>query len=332
MTHTARQGQQVSWNKKTGDPDVSIVSPVYEAEQIVPLLTREISRHLEELTDRFEIILVDDGSRDRSWEAIAQECRRDQRIKGIKLSRNFGQHSAITAGLSLAKGHWIVVMDCDLQDRPDQIHLLYEKAKQGYDIVQARRRARSDSPAKRILSHLFYLVFSYLTGTQQDATVANFGIYHRKVIQAVLSMQDQARFFPAMVQWVGFKSTKVDILHDHRRLGRSTYNPRKMLRLAVESVISFSSKPLRLAAEVGLLISILSLSIGLIYLASHLMGWSKAPGYASIIISIWLTAGINIFVLGIVGIYVGTSFENIKGRPIYILDEVIGDDEQHSTT
>jgi polyisoprenyl-phosphate glycosyltransferase len=302
---------------------ISVVSPVYQAAPIVPRLVSEVSSALEDITDSFEIILVDDRSRDDSWNAIKQECNKNSRVRGLRLSKNFGQHSAITAGLSLAKGNWIVVMDCDLQDRPDQISTLYRKALEGYDIVFARRRLRRDSRLKRFYSRAFYSVFSYLTETAQDAAIANFGIYHKKVIDAVLGMDDNIRYFPAMVQWVGFQSTRVDVEHSSRAQGVSTYNLRKLLRLAINNIISFSDKPLRLVAQGGLILSAISLAIGLLYLVGFLLGIIKVAGYASLIISIWLTAGINIFVLGLVGIYVGKAFEKIKGRPIFIIDEAV---------
>jgi dolichol-phosphate mannosyltransferase len=304
---------------------ISVVSPVYQAAPIIPRLVSEVSSALAELTDLFEIILVDDRSRDDSWNAIKQECNKSSHVRGLRLSRNFGQHSAITAGLGLAKGDWIVVMDCDLQDRPDQISTLYRKALEGYDIVFARRRLRRDSRLKRFYSRAFYSVFSYLTETAQDAAIANFGIYHKKVIDAVLDMDDNIRYFPAMVQWVGFQSTRVDVEHSSRAQGESTYNLIMLIRLAINNIISFSDKPLRLVAQAGLILSAVSFVIGLLYLVGFLVGIIKVAGYASLIISIWLTAGINIFVLGLVGIYVGKAFEKIKGRPIYIIDEAVND-------
>lgn len=300
-----------------------MVSPVYQAAPIVPHLVAEITSTLKDLSDSFEIILVDDRSRDESWKAIKQECGKDRNVIGIRLSRNFGQHSAITAGLKQAKGEWVVVMDCDLQDMPNQIPRLYHKALEGYDVVFARRRARRDSILKRLCSRAFYSIFSYLTETNQDAAIANFGVYSRKAIEAVLGMGDNIRYFPAMVQWVGFRSTRVDVEHSPRKQGESTYNLRKLLRLAANSIISFSDKPLRLVAQGGLILSAISFIIGLYYLTGYLLGSIQIAGYASLIISIWLTAGINIFVLGLVGIYVGKAFEKIKGRPIYIIDEEI---------
>lgn len=301
--------------------EISIVSPVYQAEEIVPHLVKEITVAVEAITHLYEIILVDDRSDDGSWTAIKKECKNNKKIKGLRLSRNFGQHSAITAGLKFTKGNWIIVMDCDLQDRPDQISTLYNEALKGFDIVYARRRARKDSKIKKI-----YSVFSYLTDTTQDATIANFGIYNKKVIDAVLCMNDNMRYFPAMVQWVGFRSTSVDVVHASRAQGNSTYSLGKMSRLAINNIISFSDKPLKLVAQAGLVLSGVSFAIGLLYFIGYLLGAIKIAGYASVIISIWLTAGINIFVLGIVGIYVGKAFEKIKGRPVYVVDEAMNDD------
>jgi glycosyltransferase involved in cell wall biosynthesis len=305
---------------------ISIVSPVFQAAEIVPYLVSELRVALDHLTDSYEIILVDDRSKDRSWDSIKAQCKEDRRVKGLRLSRNFGQHCAITAGLSHAKGDWVVVMDCDLQDRPDQIHSLYSKANEGYDIVYARRHLRQDSKRRRFYSQFFYFLFSYLTDTNQDPSIANFGIYNKKVVQAVLNMNDQIRYFPAMVQWVGFRSTSVDVDHAARRQGKSTYNLRKMIRLAINNIISFSDKPLRLVAQGGLILSCLSILTGFIFLVLYLLGIIKVTGYASLIISIWLTSGINIFVLGLVGIYVGKAFEKVKNRPLYILDEVLNND------
>lgn len=188
---------------------------------------------------------------------------------------------------------------------------------------------RRDSRLKRFYSRAFYSVFSYLTETTQDAEIANFGIYRKKVIEAVLDMDDNIRYFPAMVQWVGFKTTRVDVEHSSRAQGESTYNLRKLLRLAVNNIISFSDKPLRLVARGGLILSAISFVIGLLYLVGYLLGVVKVAGYASLIISIWLTAGINIFVLGLVGIYVGKAFEKSREdrytllmRPLIMLEPI----------
>lgn len=304
-------------------PHISVVSPVYQAEQIVSELVRQIIINVEAITKDFEIILVEDGSRDRSWEAVELACTMDPRVQGIKLSRNFGQHYAITAGLVAATGEWIVVMDCDLQDRPDQIEALYRTALQGHDTVCAQRTIRNDGFAKRMYSKVFYRLFSYLTETEQDSSIGNFGIYNHKVIRAVLSMNDATRYFPAMVQWVGFRKTKIQVKHSTRFAGETTYSFKKLMLLALNTVICFSDKPLRLVVLSGITISAISFMIGIGYLFGKILGLTTVAGYTSIIVSIWMTAGIIIVVLGIVGLYVGKSFEKTKMRPVFLVDEVV---------
>jgi len=303
-------------NNKT---HISIVSPVYQAESIVPELVKQIIEHVSTLTTDFEIILVNDASPDHSWKAIVDECGADQRIKGINLSRNFGQHYAITAGLQYAKGEWVVVMDCDLQDRPDEIPHLYKKAMTGFDSVFAQRTQRNDSISKKMFSKLFYILLSYLTETKQDSSVANFGIYRRCVIQAVLSMKDQIRYFPTMVQWVGFKKAYLPITHDHRSKGESSYTLKKLLNLALDNIVSFSNKPLKIMAKFGIVISFLALLTGLSYLIGAVLGLFSVEGFASLIISLWFLSGIIILLLGILGIYSGKIFDKVKERPVFIV-------------
>lgn len=301
-------------------PLISIVSPVYKAEKIVDLLVRRVSSEVSKITTSYEIILVEDGSPDASWEAIERNCLQDKRVKGIKLSRNFGQHYAITAGLDHAQGEWIVVMDCDLQDRPEEIINLYQKALEGYDIVLARRHERQDSLLKRFFSWSFYQVLSYLTGTKHDPAVANFGIYHRKVIQAVCQMRESIRVFPIMVRWTGFKTVKLDVIHAERKVGKTTYNFKRLMNLALDIMLAYSDKPIRLTIKLGLAISILAFLFALFLLFEYVSGIITVPGYASIIISVWFLSGLIIMTLGIIGLYVGKIFEGVRNRPIYVIN------------
>jgi len=190
-------------------PYLSIISPVYKAENIVEELVKRISRSVLAITDDYEIILVEDGSPDNSWKQIEIECVKDSRVKGIKLSRNFGQHHAITAGLDFCKGQWIAVMDCDLQDQPEEIPKLYQEAQKGFDIVYAKRRKRNDSFLKKTTSRLFYKTFEWLSGLPQDGSVANFGIYSCQAIQELNRLREPLRSFATMINWVGFKSPAI---------------------------------------------------------------------------------------------------------------------------
>jgi len=304
-------------------PHISIVSPVYKAENIVNELVRQIHENVSTITNNYEILLVNDASPDNSWAEIVKECKKDSRVKGFNLSRNFGQQYAITAGLSYAKGDWVVIMDCDLQDRPDEIPNLYRKAQEGYDSVFAQRTNRKDPFFKRLFSKIFYMFFSYLTDTKQDPTVANFGIFNRKVINAILSMKDYIRYFPSMVQWVGFNKYYLQVKHDERYEGKTSYNFKKLLILALNTIIAFSDKPLRIIIVSGFLLFLISLLIGIVLLFRYLFGYINVAGYTSIILSLMFLSGIIILVLGIVGLYVGKTFENVKNRPTYIIKDII---------
>ena len=307
--------------KSKNNIGISVVSPVYRGEKMVSELVRRNVEALSGMGVEYEIILVNDASPDNSWSAIEQECRKNPNVKGLNLSRNFGQHYAITAGLSYAQGEWIVVMDCDLQDRPEEIPNLYKKAQEGYDSVLAQRIQRSHGWFKRMGSKYFYKVFSYLTETEQDASVANFGIYNRKVIEAVLSMGDAMRYFPTQIQWVGFRRAYLPIQHDERAEGKSTYNMSRLFRLAFDTIISFSDKPMRLMVQMGLVVTLISFIVGLVFLVRYFMGEIEVLGFTSLMISLWLLGGIIISLIGVVGIYLGKLFEKAKDRPTFIVNQ-----------
>lgn len=300
---------------------ISVVSPIFRGEKMVSELVRRNVDALSGMGVDYEIILVNDASPDNSWQAIEAECKKNPKVKGLNLSRNFGQHYAITAGLSYATGEWIVVMDCDLQDRPEEIPNLYKKAKEGYDSVLAQRVQRSHGWFKKMGSKCFYKVFSYLTETKQDASVANFGIYNRKVIDAVLSMGDAMRYFPTQIQWVGFKRAYLPIQHDERAEGKSTYNLSRLFRLAFDTIISFSDKPMRLMVKIGLFVTLASFIVGVVFLVRYCLGEIEVLGFTSLIISLWLLGGIIISLIGVVGIYLGKLFEKAKDRPTFIVDD-----------
>jgi dolichol-phosphate mannosyltransferase len=304
-------------------PLISIVSPVYRAEGSVDELVRRLTESLRSITEDYEIILVEDRGPDNSWQKIMAQCKKDSRVKGLRLSKNFGQHHAITAGLDHSKGDWVVVMDCDLQDRPEEIPRLYSEAQNGYDIVFARRVNRQDGFFKKMTSALFYKMFSYLSGIEQDGTIANFGIYSRKAVNSIKSLRESMRAFSPMARWVGFNKTAIDVTHAEREVGRSSYTWGKLINLALNISIAHSEKPLRLVVKLGLTISLLALLFTIYNIIKYYNGTIQVPGYASIIISIWFLSGLMIFILGIVGLYIGKTFEGIKNRPIYIEDELI---------
>lgn len=303
--------------------ELSIISPVYKGEKMLDELVSRIESSVETITKDYEIILVNDSSPDCSWNKIQELCAKDLKIKGINLSRNFGQHYAITAGLAESKGEWVVVMDCDLQDRPEEIPNLYHKAQEGYDSVFAQRVERKDKFTKRLSSTLFNVVFAFLTDQEQDKTVGNFGIYRHQVIEAVLSMGDSVRWFPIMVKWVGFKIGYQPVEHAERGEGKSSYSFRRLLSVASDNMIAFSNKPLRLMLQFGFCVVILSIIIALFYLVRYLTGGIAVDGFTTMVISMWLLGGIIIMLIGMTGIYIGRIFDKTKGRPLYIIRDKI---------
>lgn len=304
---------------------ISVVSPVYKAEHILTALIDRIKKSITVITEDFEIILVDDGSPDKSWLLIESLCEIDPRIKGIKLSRNFGQHVAITAGLNECKGEWIVVMDCDLQDRPEEIINLYNKVNEigDLDYIQAQRINRRDSFFRIFMSKTFSRILSFLNDHPIDGTIANFGIYNKKVINAVLLMPEKIRWFPSLVQHVGFNGAKLKVEHGQRENGQSSYSLKKLIKISMDVFLLNSERPMRLIAQLGLIIFISTLLYSFYILYQYLVGDITVLGYTSLIISVLLCSGIIIFFIGIVGLYTVKIFQQVKDRPLYIIKEKI---------
>jgi glycosyltransferase involved in cell wall biosynthesis len=303
--------------------EISIISPVYRAETIIDNLVERIVAAVSKLTDNYEIILVEDCGPDNSWQKIQDNCNKNAKVKGVKLSRNYGQQHAIQAGLDASVGKYIITMDCDLQDQPEEIAKLLAKSKEGYEIVVASRKNRQDDFFKKLLSHAFYSTLGYLTETKQDKTVANFVCYQRKAVDAMAMIKDHNRYYPMLQQLVGFNTAKVSIEHAEREDGSSSYSFSKRLRLAMDTILTFSDKPLRLTVKFGVLLSILSIFVAITLVVLYLFSEVKAEGWASLALLISFLSGIIISVLGVVGLYVGRTFESVKQRPTYIVHKTI---------
>lgn len=303
---------------------ISVVIPVYKAAGCLYELCRRLRMSLATITEDFEIILVEDCGGDRSWQIIEELAQKDRRVKGIQFSRNFGQHYGITAGIDHCDGDWVVVMDCDLQDQPEEIPKLYAKAQEGYDVVLARRGKRKDPPLKRLTSWLFYKIFNYFTDMNYDSEVGNFRIISRKVTDNFRQIREQLRFFGGLVDWMGFPTASIEVAHAERLRGESTYTFRKLWKLASEIIMAYSDKPLRLAIRLGFLMAFLSFIYGGYIFARALIHGSPVTGWSSLIVSVYFTGGMIIAVLGIIGIYLGKTFDETKKRPLYIIKEEIG--------
>ena len=303
--------------------ELSIVSPVYHGEKMLNELVQRIHAAIKELTDDYEIILVNDCSPDLSWQKITEICSHDKKVKGINLRRNFGQPYAITAGLSYAAGEYVAVIDCDLQNKPEDLPAMYRKAKEGYDIVSARRVVREDTFLKRLSSATFHRVYDFLSGFKTDKAVAEFGIYSRKVVKVYCSIPEYSRSFVELVHTLGFKKTTVDVLHDHRLEGESSYNLYRLLKLSYDSIISNSNRPLHLAVSLGLIMSVLSFLMAIYNIFAKFYGLNEVVGYTSTIFSIWFVGGLLLFMMGILGLYIGKIFDQVKGRPVFIVSETL---------
>lgn len=304
----------------THQVSLSVISPVYCCGSSLEELCRRLRAVLEPLVAGYEVLLVDDGSPDFAWGKIEKLSSGDPRIRGIKLSRNFGQHYAITAGLDHAQGDWVVVMDCDLQDRPEEIPKLLKAALQGYEVVVGRRAERKDSVLKRAVSWLFCKVFYVFTSIRYDNRIGSFGVYSRKVVQSLRGMRENNRSLGLFVIWLGFDRMEVDVEHSERLSGGSSYTLSRMLRLAFDSVVAYSDKVLHLAIRFGFFVAFLAMGYVAWIVFSYFVWATPIAGWSSLIASIYLSMGLVIGFMGIIGLYVGKIFAEVKGRPLYVID------------
>ena len=299
--------------------DIAVIIPVYMVKTVLRELCERLVATVTKITASFSIILVDDRSADNAWPLICELGQQDQRIRGIQLSRNFGQHHAVTAGIDHAVARWYVVMDGDLQDAPEDIPLLYAKASEGFDIVVGIRRKEGHGLIKRLASRLFYSAFNLLAGIELDWSVGNYRIFSNRVADGFRQMREQMRFFPASLSLMGFEVSYLPLQHYSRQEGKSSYTLKNLVRLGVHAILVHSLRPLKIAAALGLFISALSLLAGFVITVRALFWGATVTGWSSLIVAVSIIGGIQIFVTGIVGIYVGKCFEEAKKRPLYFV-------------
>jgi dolichol-phosphate mannosyltransferase len=309
---------------------ISVVIPIYNEEENIPELHVRLTPVLEKLCsdsgqpgDSYEIIMVDDGSMDRSWSLIKEVHARDGRVKGMTFARNFGHHIALTAGLDVARGSAVVLMDGDLQDPPEEIPRLFAQFNAGYDLVYGIRQARNDSLFKKVTSRIFWWMLRRFSGVAIPEGQTMLRVMSRRLVDAMKQMRERARFVHGMMAWVGFNVTTVEVAHAPRIKGRSKYNIPRMFGLAFHAITSFSTVPLRLATYLGLVTSLVSMLIGLYFVYLKIAHNIAVLGYASIIVSIFFVGGIQLLVLGIFGEYVGRTYQEVQQRPLYLLKETL---------
>ena len=302
---------------------ISVVVPLFQCSESIAELTSRLLAILPTLSDSFEIIYVNDASPSNDWEIVVELATRHPQIRGVNLSRNFGQHMAITAGLTYCRGRWIVVMDGDLQDQPECIPLLYQKAQEGFDTVFGRRVERQDTLIKRTTSRLATRLFDYLTDSTTDGSAGNFSISERRVIDNYLRLTEHYRLFPLLIRWQGFRIGYVDVEHGKRAYGRSSYSYRQLINLALDAIVSQSNRPLKLSIKFGFVLTTLSF-IYLCWLVTIKLLFEVPLGWTSLMAAIIFIGGLIFANLGLIGLYIGKIYDEVKNRPLFIVSDEVG--------
>lgn len=313
-------------------PTYSLVVPVFNEEAVLPLLFARLDALLGRLDADAEVILIDDGSRDRSLALIEAKVQADARYRFAALSRNFGHQVAITSGLDMAEGEAVIVLDADLQDPPELVLDLIAKWREGYDVVCAQRIARDgESRFKRVSADLFYRCLGHLASVEIPRNVGDCRLVNRRVLDTLRSMPERERFVRGMVAWIGFRQALVPYRRQQRAAGETKYPLRRMLRLASDALVSFSEAPLRLALWVGLAVSLCALLLGCGTVALYAADVALVPGWTSLMVVTTFLCGSNMLMTGLMGLYVGRIYTEVKGRPLYIVDRTGGLDAAHGT-
>lgn len=294
---------------------------MYGCADCLEILCSQLKLSLGKLTNRYEIILVDDRSPDNAWPTIVALHLHHPEVKGIRLSRNFGQHIAISAGLSEARGDYAVVMDCDLQDPPEKIPELYSKLQEGYDLVLAYRTGHSHSFFRRLAAKAYFRLMSLLTEKNIDGSYGTFSMLSRKVIDSFLQFGERDRHYLFILRWIGFRIGSIGYEHQERTIGRSSYSLGRLLRHAVDGIFFQATVLLRWIVTLGLLFALFGATLAM-YFVYQYFEIGSVPGWTSVVVLLLVNTGVILFSLGVIGLYVGKIFDQAKGRPLYVIDAV----------
>jgi glycosyltransferase involved in cell wall biosynthesis len=307
-------------------PKYSLIIPIYNEEETIPELYRRVSAVMDSLDDSVELILINDGSRDRSLNLMRELQERDARVCYISFARNFGHQAAVTAGLNFARGQVIVVLDADLQDPPELIPKMIESWQAGYHVVYAQRTKRKkESWFKRLTAYVFYRLLGQLADVDIPADTGDFCLMDRQVVDLLNSMPERNRYIRGLRAWIGFRQTAVKFERDPRFAGEVKYTFKKSLALAINSLVSFSKIPLRLSTYLGLFSALIALLMALLVLYWRLQQPdSPVTGLATILIAVFFLGSVQLISIGILGEYIGRIYEEVKGRPAYTIAEIAG--------
>jgi dolichol-phosphate mannosyltransferase len=302
-------------------PLCSVIVAVYNEEKVLPVTCERLLRTMKTLGETFEILFVDDGSRDRTLELLRGIAAKEPSVRVLALSRNFGQQIAITAGLEHASGRTVVLIDGDLQDPPELIPDMIDLWRKGWDVVYGKRRART---GEKTTSRVFYRLLRWVTEQDIPVDTGDFRLMDRKVVDALVSMKEQSKFYRGMVAWAGFRQTPLEFVRDARSAGDTKFTWKKMVKLALDGIISFSIKPLHIATWLGSIVSVCSFA-GLVWVVVRtLSGGETEPGWASLAVINLFMSGVILLLIGVLGEYIGRIFEQSRARPLYFLREKLG--------
>lgn len=310
--------------------DFSVVIPVYGCPLALEELCSRLKQTLTQITNNYEIILINDGCPRGSWDYIKKLCKQDKKIIGVNLSKNFGQVHATNAGLNLAKGEFVCVMDCDLQDPPEAITPMYKKILEGFDVVYARRIGRKDNFITKFLSKSFYKVYNFITGSNYDPTIGNLNIARKKVLDNYKKMHEKNKSYAVVLPSMGFRQTSIDITPQKRKEGKSSYTLIKKIKLATSLITSQSNRPLLISIKLGFIISFLAFVYLIVQIVQYFTCGEVLSGWTSTIVSIYFIGGLILSSIGLAGIYIGNIFEEIKGRPSYMIQEILNQEDKNN--
>ena len=301
---------------------LSIVVPAHDEAETVPELLRRVARVLETVECDWELVLVDDGSRDLTWPLMQEAAQSDPRIRALRLSRNFGHQAALTAGLWAAEGDAVITMDSDLQHPPEMIPALIERAAEGFDVVYAIRTQEDTEGWFKVRSaRVFYWLLNKLTRLDLPSGGADYRYMSRRAADAILSMPERHRFLRGMTRWVGFTQSSIEYTRAERFGGRSKYSLRRMISFALDAILGFSALPLRIASVLGMVVSLFG-GMYLVYvLAARAFTEAVVPGWTSVAAAVLLLGGVQLACIGILGMYIGRMYDEIKGRPLFMIWE-----------
>lgn len=315
-------------NLEINEPELSFIVPMYNEVEVIDVFFKEIQFHLSSIDADYEIICINDGSTDNTSDKLREYSAKDSRIKVINFSRNFGKEQALTAGLDYATGMAAIPMDCDLQDPPEIIKTMYDKWKEGFDVVLAKRVDRtSDSILKRTTSSLFYKIMQKISDINIPENVGDFRLIDRKVIDVIKTYREHTRFMKGIFASVGFKETTIEYARPIRAAGKTRWNYNKLYKLALEGIISFTSMPLKIWSYVGAITAMVSFSYGIYLVIKTLIFGIDVPGYASMMVVLLAMSGLILLSLGVIGEYLSRIFIEVKNRPIYIIKDTVGFDK-----